>query len=871
MDQKQKGETVMGIQTSRQRGRRVLVVDDDPEVIQILSVNLAHANFDVISAQNGVEALAKASEERPDLILLDIILPDLNGLSVCRQLKESPQTSHIPVIAISARVESEDRIAGIAAGVDYYVNKPFTPAEVVALVEACFKRIEQDENADPLTGLVNRSQINNRITTLIKQNKLFAVTYVDIDYFRVFNSVYGFAQGDYTIQLLADILYEAVQLFGNPDDLVGHCDGDDFVVISTPQKARILCQTMIANFDSRIRTLYTQEDLERGYIEYEGRLGQREQCPIMSLSAAVVTNEKRTFTNHLQVSEIAAELRNYLRRFPGSNYYFDRRQNCITAQPSFVPRGVPSVQREELKTTQGVLAWVAFLTKELETPITEIKDCLDPLTGGRPADSILEEPDGLEAIRDNTGQLLHILEELEHLRDFERSPDGTALEGTDLKKTFDWVMTQVQGLAEQRGIDIDIDIEWLGDISWLMVDGRSLSQGMFYLVRNEVKSSTYGDQVKIRVSDANEAFITVEIINRHRYIPPAELATLFRGQLESLISRGRRNDLYLAKVLMHGLGGDIKVKSRKGEGSIFTVFIPKRWRSAVEQVNRLQSEAESIGKSARAQFKDIRHLLQSTIEQVPAVMEESVENLSSKVQELEVLCNRSLFLADDLGSELERQQGQLLQQAVEQFATSETILVANRVIARLAQAGYLFDLESAKRVARNALVIADEFKLSRSERQALYCAALLKDLGLVLVPQQMVEQSLAHTLEEATTLGECFNTVKKALSRLNSMAPALSITLHRYERYDGRGYPSGLKGARIPLGARILAVADAFDTVTSGSLRQRTLEPEIAVKELAADSGKRFDPEVVGVFLQAWRRKAIQVALNKSILEVRRS
>ena len=143
----------MGGETLRQKRRRVLVVDDDPEVIQILEVNLAHANFEVISAQTGAEALGKAFRERPDLMLLDVILPDLDGLDVCRRLKESQQMSRIPVIIISARVESEDRIAGIAAGAEHYVTKPFAPAEVVALVEDCLKRIEQAGKVDPLAGL----------------------------------------------------------------------------------------------------------------------------------------------------------------------------------------------------------------------------------------------------------------------------------------------------------------------------------------------------------------------------------------------------------------------------------------------------------------------------------------------------------------------------------------------------------------------------------------------------------------------------------------------------------------------------------------------------------------------------------------------
>ncbi|MFC1893741.1 response regulator transcription factor [Chloroflexota bacterium] len=143
----------MGSETARPKRRRVLVVDDDPGVLQILEVNLVHANFEVLLARTGTEALGKAASEKPDLILLDVMLPDLDGFNVCRRLKQSQQMSHIPVIIISARVESKDRMAGLAAGAEHYVTKPFAPTEVVALVKACFQRLEQAGEVHPLKGL----------------------------------------------------------------------------------------------------------------------------------------------------------------------------------------------------------------------------------------------------------------------------------------------------------------------------------------------------------------------------------------------------------------------------------------------------------------------------------------------------------------------------------------------------------------------------------------------------------------------------------------------------------------------------------------------------------------------------------------------
>ncbi len=838
-------------------GRTILVVDDDPGVIQILEANLRHANFEVLSAVNGIQALAKASSERPDLILLDVVLPDLDGLDVCWRLKQSRQTSQIPVIMISAKVESKDIIAGIAVGAEDYITKPFAPAEVVALVEAHLRRAEQEKNVNRLSGLPSSPQINTEINALIGQNKPLAVMYVDMDSLKAFNDVYGFAQGDRAIRLLAEILREAARLFGNPDDLVGHRDGDDFVVITTPQRAQTLCQRIIAAFDSRIRTLYHPKDLQRGYIEYDGRLGQREQWPIMTLSIAVVTNERRRIDSYLQANEIAAELLDYIKRLPGNNYRFDQRQNDIGAQPPLAPKGIPSSYREELRAMQGALAWITFVAREVEAPINGIRGCVDSLLRGRVENLDSQQVSSLESIKESTGQLLGTLKELESLEWVEGGAVGTTLDEVDLKKTLDQVMELVQGLAEERGVEVDT--QGAEDISQLIVDERSLTQGLFYLLRSEVESSAPGDRLLVSVSEAREGFIAVEIINRNRHIPPPELAMLFRAQGEGMIGGGRRNALHLAMVLVQGLGGKVEVKSGQEEGTVFTVFVPKRWRSGVERINRLQSEHERSGQAARAELKDIRYLLSSTGEQVSSALVERLETIDCRVRELEVLCNRALLLADDLSSDLERQQDRILEQEVEQLAALEAMLVLTGEIAKSVRARYLFDLDSGRRVSRYAPAIATDLKLLGGERQALHYAALLKDLGLASASQEVLDGRRRLTAERWARLRERLAAMEEALSRVDFLAPALSLASHMYERYDGTGYPSGLKGGEIPLGAKILAIADAFDAMTSGRSPLGALDPEAAVKEIAADSGRRFDPQVVSIFLQAWRRGKLSV------------
>jgi response regulator RpfG family c-di-GMP phosphodiesterase len=362
------------------------------------------------------------------------------------------------------------------------------------------------------------------------------------------------------------------------------------------------------------------------------------------------------------------------------------------------------------------------------------------------------------------------------------------------------------------------------------------------------------------VAEKNSEFISIQITNPDHYIPHQALDMLLKGQQAGVRNDALKNVLYPAKVLVEALGGKLNISSEMRKGITYTVIVPKKWQSYLQEVNALQLATDISRKDARAEFRNIEHLLSSLVEQVPQAMKDNLERLRGKVQELGILCNRSLFLADDLNSRLETQQDRLLQQEAEQLATSEAVLTICREIAGSMHMENIFDLDSAKRVTKYALAIAKEFRLSGSDYQALHHAALLKDLSLVLSPPDMVEQIVVPTIEEAMAFREHFNLLWKTLSTIPFLSPALIIVLHRYERYDGTRGSFGVGGNSIPLGARILAIADTFDSITSGQPPHKRLAPRLAVQNIVDDSGMCFDPHVVGAFLMAWKRKELDLA-----------
>ena len=307
-------------------GRRILVVDDDRNLRKIIQTNLELAGYDVTTAGNGNDALRILDSMQPDLVVLDVMMPIIDGYEVARRIRRHPSNAHVPIIMLTAKGEVDDKLAGFEAGADDYMTKPFGPQELLARVKAKIRRVEVDASLSPLTRLPGNLAIEAELRRRLEVNAPFAVLYLDLDNFKAFNDVYGFTHGDEAIQLVATTSVDVVRRRGTPQDFVGHIGGDDFIIVTLPDRGEEIAREIIDMFDRDIRKLYNAQDLRQGYIETRDRRGTLNRFPIMSLSIAIISNEHRPLENYAQIGEAAAELKRYAKSIGGSVYVKDKRR-----------------------------------------------------------------------------------------------------------------------------------------------------------------------------------------------------------------------------------------------------------------------------------------------------------------------------------------------------------------------------------------------------------------------------------------------------------------------------------------------------------------------------------------------------------------
>ncbi len=287
---------------------RLLIVEDDFDISNMLRIYFDSQGYESNVATRGEEALEICRRKLPNLIILDIMLPDINGYEVCRQLRANLRTSHIPIIFLTQRDERSDQIAGLELGADDYITKPFDLQLLLLRVQNSLHRSSWLSLTSPVTGLPSSKLIEDQLRQIMRR-KGWSVLYIGINHINDFNDVYGFVAGDDVLRFTAMLLTEVVDELGTGTDFIGHIGGDDFIIISSPEVSPAIKNRLIQRFNEEVMTFYNFRDRERGYIEVVNGRGDIQKAPLMTLAVGLIHHDTAPFADIREITEVAAEAR----------------------------------------------------------------------------------------------------------------------------------------------------------------------------------------------------------------------------------------------------------------------------------------------------------------------------------------------------------------------------------------------------------------------------------------------------------------------------------------------------------------------------------------------------------------------------------
>ncbi len=287
---------------------RLLIVEDDVDIANMLKIYFSGMEFDVDVAHRGSDALEKTKHVLPHLIVLDIMLPDIDGYEVCRNLRTSTRTSHIPVIFLTQKDERSDKLQGLELGADDYITKPFDIEELKLRVLGAIRRSERESLTDPRSGLPAGRLIEEQLRRIIRE-KDWALLDMRINHFGPFKDVYGFVAGDDVMRFTAMLIGEVVDELGTSSDFIGHAGGDNFIVITKNENAPNIKQRVKERFAAEVQTHYNFIDRQQGFMQAPRADGGTNKVPFMTMSVGIVSPSQQSFADIREITELAAEAR----------------------------------------------------------------------------------------------------------------------------------------------------------------------------------------------------------------------------------------------------------------------------------------------------------------------------------------------------------------------------------------------------------------------------------------------------------------------------------------------------------------------------------------------------------------------------------
>ena len=301
-----------------------IIDDDDSSIVIFRELFKNDKEYKFISVKS--EQIDVALKNIPSLIIINEDAIDRDVVGLCKQIRRDEDNIITPVIVVSSNSDKQHRMKILQESIEYYIKKPVDEEYLYYTVKNLNRLLSINRRISPLTGLPGNVQIHAELKKRLSNHETFSVLYFDLDNFKAYNDVYGFLKGDMIIEFTAQTILRCVHSNVEEKVFVGHIGGDDFVAIVPTINCEKICQNIIATFDENVYRFFTDDDIERGYIEVANRKGIIEKFPLTSLSIGVVVVDEGRFHNMLEIGEIGAQVKHAAKAVMGSSYAIDRRK-----------------------------------------------------------------------------------------------------------------------------------------------------------------------------------------------------------------------------------------------------------------------------------------------------------------------------------------------------------------------------------------------------------------------------------------------------------------------------------------------------------------------------------------------------------------
>ena len=767
---------------------RIYLVDDDKFNLKIATSILTKNDIEVTAFTSGIELLDYLKNDTPDLILLDIMMPEMDGfetLANIRKLEEKLDLEEIPVIFLTSDEDNESETRGFEMGVSDYIRKPFEPAVLIKRITNVLKRqatlhkFYEEATIDNLTGLLNKSATNNKLEMLCRRKPGYLMM-IDLDSFKLVNDIYGHAAGDKVLISFAILLSG----FLGPDDIIGRVGGDEFTAFSISLKSEKEIQEFCDNLNTTLLS-----DAKR-------ILGEDMEIPLgASIGAVYMAGQGEEYTDALKKADKAL----YDVKNDGKHGFAMYKEDDSSDDEDIMDLKTLSMILSERNVSSSALkldkaSFVGVYRYIMRYVIRYHRNACKLLISLDANEDIskAETLDYCEKFGDHIGNVLRRSDLLMQVR----------------KNMYFVILTDIKQEAVEQVVG-NIIRSWresYGDVLNINYETEFLESEKLY---------TGGDE-RLWVVVVDDDVMNRKLAERILSKSDIEVATLSSGEELMTFVKDNRPDLILLDINMPGMDGfETLTKLREEETEIADIPVV-----FLTSENDTEAEKKALGLGAKDFIKK------------PFIP----EILTLRVKQIAEL----LRLQKRLSDEVEKK-------------TKENEQLFLNVVSSLAGAIDAKDTYTnghSSRVAEYSREIARRYGYNMKEQSDIYIIGLLHDVGKIGVPDYVINKPGKLTDEEFAYIKKHPVIGSQILKNIKEM-PKLSIGARwHHERYDGTGYPDGLVGEEIPEEARIIAVADAYDAMSSQRSYRKIMPQEKIRSEIINGSGTQFDPRFAEIMVK---------------------